>query len=86
MKLRRSMSDAIPANSAVHATMSRYLKPMLGSAPTHSANGWVHVRSCLLSSALGNATQRHLCEVSLASATGLEGSLCLRKGMSIGEE
>ena len=66
--------------------MSRYLKPMLGSTPVHSANAWVHVRSCLLSSALGNATHRHLCEVSLESATWLEGSLCLRKGMSTGDE
>ena len=63
------MSPAIPATSAVHAAMSRYAKPMFGSTPTHSANAWVHVRSCLFSSALGNATHRHLCELSLVSAT-----------------
>ena len=51
---------AIPATSAVHAAMSRYLKPIPGSTPTHSANAWVHVRSCLFSSALGNATPQAL--------------------------
>ena len=49
-------SQLPPRSTRCHVAV--LLKPMPGSTPIHSANAWVHVRSCLFSSALGFG-QRH---------------------------